>query len=94
VLVASARHSFATGGLGSLRLRLTPAGQRLTRHAKVLRLRIETRFTPRGRAAVTVIRRITVRARVAKEARVEWSSVRVIRPKAAARGGLALVAGM
>jgi Big-like domain-containing protein len=68
IVLASARHRFATAGTGTLRLKLTNAGRRAIRHAKSLKLAIVTRYTPTGGKAVVATQRLTVRAKGKRKA--------------------------
>lgn len=75
ILIASARHTFAAAGKGTLRLRLTAAGRRAIRHAKSLKLAIVTRFTPRGGRPVIVVKRLTVKAKRKRSAAARAATV-------------------
>jgi len=63
VVISRGRHSFSRGGAAVLKLRLTAAGRRAIRHAKKLQIAIVTRFTPTNGTPVTVVQRLTVKAK-------------------------------
>jgi hypothetical protein len=54
VLVASGKVVFPAAGSATLKIRLTPAGRRLLRRSRRVRLKATCRFTPAGGTAVSV----------------------------------------
>lgn len=56
VLVALGALRFPTAGSGQMKLRLTPAGARILRHAKTVRLTAKGTFYPRGGSPISVTR--------------------------------------
>jgi hypothetical protein len=69
LLIASARHTFTAAGRGAVRLKLTSAGRKTTRHANSLKIAIVTRFSPSTGTAVVVVKRLTVKAKGKRSAR-------------------------
>ena len=63
VLVACARRRCARAGTAALRLRPPSAGRPLTPGTRSLKLVVVTRFTPTDGKPLTVVRRVTVKAR-------------------------------
>ena len=68
VRLASGRHAFSGPGRGVLKLRLTAAGRRAIRQGKTLRLAIVTTFKPTKGTPVSVVQRVTVKAKKAGKA--------------------------
>ena len=62
-LVAAGRRAFPAAGLGTLRMRLTPAGRRAVNRSKRVKLRIVTRFAPSSGIAASTTLRVTVKRR-------------------------------
>ncbi len=56
VLVAAGRLGFAAAGTGTLKLKLTPAGKKLLKRARRLKLTARGTFTPTGGTAVKATR--------------------------------------
>jgi hypothetical protein len=66
VRLAVGRRAFSAPGRGVLKLRLTAAGKRAIRKGKTLRVAIVTTFTPAKGPAVSVVQRLTVKAKRGK----------------------------
>jgi hypothetical protein len=72
-LIAGGRRKFATAGTARLRLRLTRAGKRVTRHPKRTRVEIQTRFAPILGASVGYTAHLNVPRRPAGATAAAWS---------------------
>jgi hypothetical protein len=64
--LAAGRRAFSGPGRGVLKLRLTAAGRRAIRKGKALRVAIVTTFTPSKGQPVSVVQRLTVKAKKGK----------------------------
>jgi hypothetical protein len=80
VVLSAGRHAFATAGVGVLKLRLTAAGRRAIRGAKSLRIAIVTRFKPTNGKPVSLVQRLTVKAKTRKAGLAAVWSMRPIQP--------------
>jgi Bacterial Ig-like domain (group 3) len=70
VRLAAGRQAFSGPGRGVLKLRLTAAGRRAIRKGKALRVAIVTTFTPSKGQPVSVVQRLTVKAKKARKVSV------------------------
>jgi hypothetical protein len=70
VRLAAGRLAFSAAGPGVLKLRLTASGRRAVRRAKTLRVAIVTTFTPSTGQPVSVVQRLTVKAKKGRKVSV------------------------
>jgi hypothetical protein len=70
VRLAAGRLAFSGPGRGVLKLRVTAAGRRAIRKGKTLRLAIVTTFTPAKGNPVSVVQRLTVKAKKGRKVSV------------------------
>ena len=53
VLIAAGKHTFKAAGTATIKIKLTPAGKRLLKHAKQLKLTAKGTFTPTGKKPIS-----------------------------------------
>jgi hypothetical protein len=56
VLVAAGHRTFAAAGTATIKIKLTPAGRRMLKPAKKLKLTAKGTFTPTGKLPITATR--------------------------------------
>jgi hypothetical protein len=61
VLVASGIRTFSKAATAKITVKLTPAGKRLLRHAKRIKLTTVGTFKPIGKTAITATKTFTIR---------------------------------
>jgi hypothetical protein len=81
ILIASASRKATAAGPITFKLKATPAGKRMLRKARTLKLAIVTRFTPTADTPVVVVSRLTVKKKAKRSATatLEWHGWRVVR---------------